>query len=219
MPSFSNAHVESLLADARLAFANAQSDATLHDPLAAYGIDDAYIARGVDLVEAAQSAYDAFQDEWDDVTVANQRLAAVESTAKAVYARHLTLARTAVDASDPAYTRLGLDGPRKWMNRSSWTNDARKMYRNLRDDAAVRDAVAPFPIDAEEGLSALEALEQAVNDRQTERSEAEQSTETRDAAVGELRGYLSDFLTVAEIAFADAPQQLEKLGKTAPSDS
>jgi hypothetical protein len=217
MPTYASKDVEQLLADARLAFSNASSDPVLQGPLQEMGVDADYIARGNALVEQARAAYDTFQDEWSDVEMANRSLAEAEAKAQAMYTRHLTLARIAVDEEDPAYEEMDLGGRRKWGRRSGWMTQARQMYRILQTDESARAAVAPYPIDAEAGMEALDAINAAIDARKKEHSEAERSTKSRDAVVGELRGMLRDFLTVAELAFADDRQQLEKLGVTAPS--
>jgi hypothetical protein len=54
-------------------------------------------------------------------------------------------------------------------------------------------------------------VQRREDDREEERSDAQEATETRDAAVAELEAWMSTFHTVARIAFTDRPQQLEKL--------
>ena len=57
----------------------------------------------------------------------------------------------------------------------------------------------------------MEAVESAEAGQEREKSEAQQATEHRDVAMDALDEWMSDFISIARVAFEDDPQQLEKL--------
>jgi hypothetical protein len=209
--------IRQLLHDANLVFTNTQGDEDVRHLLAVVGVDDDYLERGRSLDDTLKRQVRQFQRAWGEVVGARERVKEVREAALAIYKRDLALARVAVEAGSDAAARLGLAGARKWENHGAWTGAARAMYRALRGDAALRAAVAPFPIDPEAGLAAIDALDAAIADRHTKRLRAQDATAARNATARALRRYLSDFYVVAKIAFTDDPQQLEKLGRVAPS--
>lgn len=64
-------------------------------------------------------------------------------------------------------------------------------------------------------LAEITALEQAIADYHRERGESEQAIADKDKALKQLADWMSELFAVARIAFADNPQMLEALNKTA----
>jgi len=218
MSKYSSSHIETELADARRMFTIARTDDELQPYLAAVGVTGEYVEHGETLLGEAQNAYDTFVAEHEDVDFVNDLVSEADGNARSVYSRHIAVLRAGIDEGTPVYGQLGLRGRRNWGARGGWLGKARQMYAHLDEDPSLLDAMAPLVIDADEGLNAIRALNDAIQQRLIERSEAEQSTKDRNDALSALRGFVRDFKTVAEAALRDAPQQGEKLLINAPSE-
>lgn len=223
MSKYSSSHIETELADARRMFTIARTDDELQPYLATVGMSGMsgeyveYVEHGETLLDEAQHAYDAFVAEHEDVDFAHDLVSEADGAARSVYSRHIAIARAGIDADSPLYGQLGLKGRRRWTSRGGWLGKARQMYTHLAENPSLLDAVDPLVIDVEEGLSALQTLNDAIQQRLVERGEAEQSTQDRNDALSALRGFVRDFKNVAQVALRDAPQQGEKLLINAPS--
>lgn len=113
-----------------------------------------------------------------------------------------------------AATALDLYARRKqaW---NDWLAQARLFYKNLLAHPEWVTALAAYgqtETGLQEGLALVEAAEVAGNAQQVETGEARSATLERDVALDTLDDWMGDFRTVARIAFADDPRQLDKLG-------
>jgi hypothetical protein len=205
------------LRTAETALNNSLNDPTLRDGLAAYGYDAERLQEGLALVERLRSLRQAQTKEYGEQYTATQAVTDAREEAHVAYMKQVALTRAALRDQPGRAASLGLD-ERRALGLSEWMEQADAFYENALGTPEVLDALAQFNVTADD-LAAVRAQVKAVapieDARETEQSEAQAATEARDAAHRELSVWMSVFRTVAGVAFADTPQELEKLKITA----
>lgn len=206
--------IEALLAQSLTALRNARSDDDLQTALAPFGYDDDRLGEGLALLSTAQDQYHQQQIEYAEQYQATADLQEKAAAARATYMRHLKLARVAFKAGTLGHKKLGLSGKRP-EDLAGWMAQATQFYRALLDDAALLQTMSGYTVDqaaAEAARNALLEVEAARASQIQETGEAQVATRLRDDAVATLRGFMSDFYRVAEVATEDQPQLREKMG-------
>jgi hypothetical protein len=213
-----NQTIEQFLGETQAALESAHNPA-LQDHLAAYGLDPEHLSEGMALHQQASDAYDAYLDEHYEQSDAVRRHKEAFASVRSQFMRHRKLLRVAFDDDTWAQSRLRLDqnAPEAQEDVLSW---AENTYRTLLGDEDLQASAAGVNVGPEAIHSALADIEEvrALSiQRDEETSEAEQSTETRNAAVAALRGWMHDFWRIVDVALEPNPQLKEMLGRTAPS--
>ena len=209
-----NRDIEDLLARSRTALTNAQTDADLQAVLAPFGYDADRLAEGQALISAANDQYHQQQIEYAEQYQATTELQEKAAAARATYIRHLKLARVAFKPGTLGHKKLSLSGKRA-EDRAGWMTQANQFYRALLDDAALLETMSGYTLDqvaAETARNTLDAVEEARARQIKETGEAQVATRLRNDAVASLRGFMSDFYRIAEVATEDHPQLREKMG-------
>lgn len=206
--------IEELIARSKIALSNAQTEADLQAALSPFGYDTARVQEGLDLVENAREQYEQQQTEYAEQYQATTDLQEAVASARATYMRHLKLARVAFKPGTMGYKKLGLAGERR-RDIPGFMAEARQFYRVLNEDDALLQAMSGFNVDqgaVDQATEALFNVETAQAAQVKETGEAQVATQERDDAAAALRGFMSDFYRVAEVATEDQPQLREKLG-------
>ncbi|GAB5517865.1 MAG: hypothetical protein RhofKO_01160 [Rhodothermales bacterium] len=209
-----NQPIAQTLLEAQVALDNALTDPALITALAAFGYDADRLNEGKALYDAAATLQSAQQSEYGEQLSASAAFKEAHAAAREVYVRHLTLARLAFKQDAGALAGMKLTGRRK-TSFSGWLEQAEQMYDGLLSKDAWKAAMASFGQDEaslQEGKRLLEVVAAANTVHQQEKGEAQKATQDRDKALDALAEWMSDFRTVARLALADDPQQLEKLG-------
>ena len=203
-----------LFVSANVALTNGRDDADIQPLLAAYGYDTDRLDDGLALLTAAEEAASRQTIEYGEKEAATHALAVEFGAFRAVYLRHVTLARVAFKEGTAGYTTLGLQGDRA-DDLAGLLAQGRAFYRGLLGSPALLAAMASFNVDqaaVEAALGEADDVEEAKVAQAQEYGEAQVATRVRDDAVGVLEGFLRDYYAVAKVALEDHPQLREKLG-------
>jgi hypothetical protein len=206
--------IDEFLTEAQVAIANAQANAEIQEPLAAFGYTPEVIQQGAALYDRAQATVQQQKAEYGDQIGATAALAEAWKTTKATYIPHAQVARVALKNNPGAIAQLALNGRRK-QSFSGWLEQANVFYDNALGNPDTIAALAKFGITTEKlqaGKAQVKELEALNAAQEKEKGEAQQATQTRDEALDALDDWLEDFLAIAEVALADKPQLLEALG-------
>lgn len=98
-----------------------------------------------------------------------------------------------------------------------WLRQAKCFYQNLLDpqNADLLREISEFSYNADKlnaELAQVIAVGDADLEQEREKGEAQEATQKQDAKLTELRAWLAKHKPIAEVALADYPQWLEKLG-------
>ena len=209
-----NRQIEQFIARSKTALTNARNDTDLLAVLSPFGYNAARLTQGLALVTAARDQYEQQQTEYAEQYQATADLHEQVAAVQAAYMRHVKLARVAFKAGTLGYKKLGLEGDRR-RGLDGSVAQARQFYRALLNDEALLTTMSGYTLDqatVEAAQAALDAVEAARAKQIKETGEAQVATRERDDAVATLRGYMSDFYRIAEVATEDQPQLREKLG-------
>ncbi len=209
-----NETLSAFLSRIRTALTNAKTEADVQAALAPFGYDSERIDAGLSLLDTAETEAARQQGEYAEQYSATQTAQQTEAALRSAYMRHVKLSRVAFKPGTPAYLKLRLSGERA-RDTSGLLRQSRTFYATIASTPDIQTALSAFTVDAAAVSGAqdqIAALDAALAAQAKETGEAQMATRTRDAAAAELRGYFSDFVTVAKIATEETPQLREKLG-------
>jgi hypothetical protein len=210
---FSNQSIDSKLAAAQLALANAAQNTEIGALLTGFGYDAARVAVGQALYETALAAQVAQKQEYGEQYAATHEFDAAWKTANQTYTQLVKIARVAFKGNPNAATALGISGKRK-PSYSGWLDQAQQFYLSALENPDFQAALAQFGVTLEKlqaGKFLVEAVTAAKQSKEIETGEAQQATKIRDAALDGLDDWMSDFVAIARIALAGT-QLSEALG-------
>jgi hypothetical protein len=153
----------------------------------------------------------AQQQEYGEQYSATDALYQAKQAAWKIYKHHLQVARLAVGDDRGQYKALQLNGAREY-SILKWIEQARTFYSNARK---IADQLKTYGIKAEDlaqGEAAIEAVYLAYDQRDKERDEARQSTQTRKQKEAELTRWMRRYVRALYFAFEDQPEVLKELG-------
>jgi len=207
-------HILDLITATRVGLTNARDTPDILAALTPFGYDEIQLGEGLDLVDTAEAEAERQDQEYADQYNATNELNEEIGALRAMYTRHVKLARVAFQPGSKGYVTLGLRGQRA-RTMPGLLSEARSFYRAVEGSADLQAALTPLTVDAAAvtaGLAQADAVEAAQVAQQKETGEAQRATRTRDDAAAELRGFWKDFAQVAKIALEDQPQLREVLG-------
>lgn len=207
-------NIDQFLTYASVAITNADQTPEIAAALADFGYDDARMQAGADLLAQARQLHLAQQREYGEQYAATAALTEAHAAADALFTTHRKLAKLALKHNPQAQTELALAG-RKKLSLSGWLGQAGQFYSNALASPVAQAALARYNITPEklqQGQTLVQAVATHNHAQEREKSEAQQATQQRDAALDALDEWLMEFKTVAEIALAGQPQRLEALG-------
>ena len=209
-----NNTIDAKLLNAQVAIDNAMDSAVISTALAPFSYDKKKLQAGKTLYEKAQALHTRQKKEYGEQYAATDGLEAARSRADKIYMRHLKLARIALETNGKAMEALQLNGRRK-KTYSGWIQQTKQFYDNALASAEISTTLATLGIKKTvltAGQAAVREVQTLLKAQLKEKSEAQTATEERDKALEALMDWMSDFTTIARIAFKDDPQQLEMLG-------
>lgn len=213
------AAIDKQLNEAEIFIGNALAVPEIREAFARARRDEAYFQEGKSLLDAARRLTRKQVDEYGDQYKATAALEAVREQARAVYMRHLRMARLLFRDDVDAYKDLRLNG-RRSERLSIWIEQAARFYDNLLADQAFLDRMAAFGVEEDElrtGRAMVDEVVRAMEVQDREESEAQEATLRRDEALDALSEWMRLTRGLAPILLADNPQKLEALGILARS--
>jgi hypothetical protein len=214
-----NHRIDTLLDQARVAIHNTQANDRIQTYLAEFGYTTDRMKDGQALYEAALTAYNQQKAKYGDQIGATASFKTAFERAKKSYMKLIKLARIAFKDDTGATKRLGLKGDRA-TNFAAWILQANQFYSNLLSSAVLIEQMTTYGMTLtkiQAGQADLHALEEANLAQEQGKGNAQNSTQTRDAALEALKIWVADFTKVARIALEAEPQLLESLGILKPS--
>lgn len=193
---------------------NALNNREILDVMNDFGYNSKALQSAKALQEETTSLHQLQKKEYGEQYEASEDLSLQLKKVKKLYMRHVKLSRIAFKSNLDAQTALLLGGRRK-ASFSGMINQMSTYYNNLSNNAAwvkISASVNIKKTDIEAQKKALQDLIKANEMHKVEKGEAQKATEMRDEKLDELEDWYSDFVGIAEVAFEDDPQQLEKLG-------
>jgi hypothetical protein len=213
--------IDARLTAARIAIDNALLDTTLHPALARYGFDLKKLQHGKQLYQLAADLRRHQRTGYGSQAGATDTLAELNRHIRTKYMRLVKVARIALKDHRIYLMTLDLHMARK-QSLAGWIAQAEHFYGNALDTPAIMWRLAEFGITdstLRTGQQELEKVKSAQLAQAKGRGMAQKATQDRNHALAELDEWYRDFAKIARIAFADEPQQLEKLGIAARSGS
>lgn len=199
----------------RLALDNAFGTPEILALFKLYGYGVEKFQEGQTLLRALEESHAAQLRLYAQQKEATAAFHAAWDVARKTYAQHAKIARALLAAQPARLARLGLEGARaRAFNK--WLIQARQFYREALADAELGDLLAQGGMTRpvlEAGWTAVEAAVQANNAQEAAKGLAQQSTQDRDAAAAAFQRWLRHFWQIADVALADQPQWLERLGR------
>jgi hypothetical protein len=208
---------EELAAD-QLAIENGLANEEIKALLAEVGYIEAKLKVGQGLYHNAAKLTQTQTSEHGDQYGATDTKGAAFVEANQAYMSDVKLARVAIKNRGDR-SRLALDGDRK-QDYAGWKNQTDQFYETLFGDVELQTQLMEVNLTLaklQAHAALVAAVEAARLDQATEKGEAEDSTDERNAALAELRAWMSDYLAAARVALQDHPQLLEALGVVARS--
>jgi hypothetical protein len=193
---------------------NSLEDEQIKQSVATLGYTTESLEGGRTLLNDSTSLCQAYDKEYGEVKEAYEARNKEKEKADKLFKKHQTIARVALKNNRAAITTLQLD-QRMPRTISGWFARTRTFYSNLLDNTSWLEKMAQFNTTSEEltqGLSSIKVVENHMDVILREKGDAQNATKLRDAKLEELAEWINDYESIAELALADSPQLLEKLG-------
>lgn len=200
------------LTESRILVENARNLPDMSAVLKAFGYTAERLDQGLALLAETEALIQKQIREYGESYAATKALNEAWAAADGLYMKTLKVARIAFGDDPGAGAALKLSGLRK-QTVTGWLEQASTFYTNLTAgfaDQLARFGYTPAKLAAEAAL--VEGVRKTLQAQAKESGEAQQATMVRDAKVGELDRWIGELRAIARVAFADDPQQLEKLG-------
>lgn len=178
-----------------------QNDSGLRTQLAVFGYDDAKLAQGLSLQNAAQAGYNARQQALTARSLAITQAQTAFEEALWAYRNLRSVALSVI--SDPAVrTALAADTPIP-QDKQMFVSVARAGYTAVLSEPQFAETLAAHGYPAavlENATALLDTLSAALSALETARQEAERATQTRNETLAALRAWVMRFERVAVVA-------------------
>ncbi|TAJ11590.1 hypothetical protein DMA11_16165 [Marinilabiliaceae bacterium JC017] len=208
------------LLSAKKLIGNSWSDSAVKAAVAVFSYPEERISEGIQILADAETLTNKYNVEQAEQYEATHELNTKRTACHQCYMGYLKIART-VFSSPLATNSLQLNGTRK-QALGEWLKQVKAFYENLLANADLMAEGIQYGLTQERmerGLNQTLEVEQLYLAQIKEIGEAQDAREKRDAKLDELQEWTSRYQAVAEVALADSPQLLEKLGILVRSDN
>lgn len=206
--------ISKFLLSAQKMIENALADEGIKQTMAAYGYTPEILTVGKKLYENVAVLQNTGKQEYGEQVAATAELNESSKKAKQLYRQTLKIARVALKEKVKTDKTVMLYGARKH-SFSGWLEQAQSFYANLICDDEFMSTLSVYgysPEKLEQEFAFINKVFAKHLIQKKETGEAREATIIRDNALDDLIAWISDFKAVAKVAFAENPQQLEKLG-------
>ena len=206
--------INELLAAADISITNAQQDVLIQQRLMTSGMDMAKLHEGAALVHRVQELLQQRSHEAAQSKAFTKKYQTQQKAVHKMYMHHFRQAKFAFDDNVQAKADLRLNG-RRARGYADWIQEVRNFYDAVTSRPAYQEqmvAAGTPQAQLHQAMTLTKAVPEFRAQRDLHRGETQHLTEALDDAVRELKRWYSLFKAVARHAFADTPQQLEKLG-------
>lgn len=200
----------------RIALNNAENQPQIATTMAEFGYDSEQIAKGKQIWQNANNAYNLNKNEDDETNLAHSNFINKKAEVEGFYSLHRKKAKVIFRNDSVTLEKLGIKGsiPQAHVK---WIEVVKKFYAITTSDTEIQTKLARLKITPEELNNAntlVGDLETARSEYMREKGESQDATQAKDAALAEIDDWMSEFYAVAKIALEDNIQLLEALGKT-----
>ena len=205
---------QEILIKANTIFENIADNAGAKALLAEFGYDDARLAEGVALFEAAKTATEGNIQGYSERYAASANFAQLRDVAYETYSNFTKLARVALANMPTSFNQLGLVG-RRGTSFAKMSEQIAVFYTAALTSPTIMTALGKFGITEAKlsaGRATLTAAQAALAQQKQDYNEAVNSTATRNDAVAALSTWISAFLVTAKVALANQPDVWATLG-------
>ena len=174
------------------------------------------IAGGKALADRAMTSLSVKSREYSEQVATQEEAKEAWKEAVHQYQDFRGIARVVFKRDPQVKASLGLTGGVK-PRRSEAESQIRTCYHNALSSDAITTALTDYRYSHAEITAMAQRLEAAISLKMLydkERTEAQQATKDRNAAVALLDEWIGDFLIIARIAVQDQPELMEILGDT-----
>lgn len=203
----------------RVALENAEAQPQISAIMAELGYDSPKIAEGKALLAQTRSAYDINRTEDDETSAAYTDFSAKRSQLESTFNTHRKKAKVIFRTDTLSADKLAISGqmPRTYIK---WFEAARKFYSVALSDTDIQAKLSRLkitPVDLNAASTLISEIEASRAIYLKEKGESQEATKVKDAAIGKMDEWMSEFYAVAKIGLEDSPQLLEALGKVVKS--
>jgi len=206
--------IDQILYESGLRINNSINDNKVLDAVSPMGYPVEKLNEGAALLNEASTLSEVQNKEYGELNEAQSKFEIERVQANSVYIDQLKIARIALKNDAKAQVTLELNG-RRATTFSGWLKQTLGFYRAILANNDWITALAAYGQTQEKltaQLTAIEAVATASEAVKKEKGDAQNATEERDMKLEELVDWVNDYEVIAQIALADKPQLLEKLG-------
>jgi len=209
--------IEALLEEGRVGLGNALNTPEIVILLDEFNFGQVKLQQGEALRLELQDRHTGQIRAYAQQQESTAALSTAWDAARKLYKRHTKMAEAVLDEHPELLLRLGLKG-RKPQAFGAWLARARQFYREALADEVLQTlwtegGLALTVLEA--GEAALDAADQADREQESAKGLAQQATQDRDIAAAAFEKWMKRFWKIVEVALADHPQWLERLGRKA----
>lgn len=209
-----------LLRNVRSAINNIRRNDELKTRVAEFGFDDAGLDRGMEIHARAKALYRKQTSVYGDQYIKSARVRDMVKDLKNFYMRYAKLIRRRLKRDETLMTILGLNG--KWDKTLTGLIDRTTVFfTKITEKREIFDKVSNLGISEEkmgEGLTKIDNLNDEEEIQESLKSEAQDTTESRNKVFQELYDYHSELRQGVMNGTEDRPQLREAAGIKAYSD-
>jgi hypothetical protein len=198
----------------RIALINARTHEEIKGMLADFGMDEEKLDSGWNTYEHANSMKELSDRESRESSLASMAYQKSLDEFQALFKRHRDFARIFFKDEPEVLVTLGVRGEFPESYRDLFAK-SKAFYQAIQDDSALQDRLVTIKITPEAVADAIAKRDYLLSVRakfDSEMGESQQATQSKNAALLQLKAWMDKFDAIAKIALYDKPQLLEVLG-------
>ncbi|MBE0651883.1 MAG: hypothetical protein IH595_13725 [Bacteroidales bacterium] len=214
MSSFLTEPESKFLERTRVALTNAGSHAEIKPLLASFGMDETKLNEGWSLYEKAKTSWENKQKEDAETQVASNAYHKAYEELESLFKRHRDQAQIFFKKQPDFLILLGVRGPFP-SSYNKFFDKTKEFYMAIQSMPEIQEKLTLCQITPEvvaDCLAKHQALLSLRADYEKEVGESQASTQSKNAALIELKEWKDNSDSLAKIALYDKPQLLEVLG-------